>query len=75
MSRWIGQSIPMLLLLYGVERIEMWDLEKWFIKNDINKKNHLGTLEMLLLQKSQTNSLELMSLIVITIKIRFSYPE
>lgn len=65
----------MLLLLYGVERIEMWDLEKWFIKNDINKKNHLGTLEMLLLQKSQTNSLELMSLIVITIKIRFSYPE
>lgn len=75
MSRWIGQSIPMLLLLYGVERIEMWDLEKWFIKNDINKKNHLGTLEMLLLQKSQTNPLELMSLIVITIKIRFSYPE
>ena len=34
MSRWIGQSIPMLLLLYGVERIGMWDLEKWVIKND-----------------------------------------
>lgn len=24
----------MLLLLYAVERIEMWDLEKWVIKSD-----------------------------------------
>lgn len=58
MSRWIGQSIPMVLLLYAAGRIEMWDLENWFIKNDINKKNHLGTLEILLPQKSQTNPLK-----------------
>lgn len=48
----------MLLLLYAAGRIEMWDLENWFIKNDINKKNHLGTLEILLPQKSQTNPLK-----------------
>lgn len=36
----------------------MWDLENWFIKNDINKKNHLGTLEILLPQKITNESLE-----------------
>ena len=48
----------MLLLLYAAGRIEMWDLENWFIKNDINKKNHLGTLEILLPQKITNESLE-----------------
>ena len=71
----------MFLLLYGVERIEMWDLEKWIIKNDTIKKNlfkntrNAVLAEMPLLQKSQTNPWELMSLIVISIKIGLSYPE